>query len=56
MEIVHLELFKNLADTSGLSGLNRVMIKSDLNSQEPMELSHIGDFEFYLESQMSSIY
>jgi hypothetical protein len=46
----------NLADKSFLGELNRLAITLNLNSRDPMELSHVSDFEFCIETQNTSIY
>jgi hypothetical protein len=56
MRMVNLEPFENLVDKSFLRELDRVAIQSNLNAQEPMELTHVGDFKFYLKSQNSGIH
>jgi hypothetical protein len=53
MRIVFLEPFENLVDDSFVCELDRVTMKSDLNSQELMELAYVSDIEFCLESKNS---
>jgi hypothetical protein len=56
MRTLHLEPFENLLDKIVLRELDQVAIKSDVNSREPIELFHVGGFEFCLKSQNSAIY
>jgi hypothetical protein len=55
MRIVYLETFVNLVAASFLSEHDRVANKSDLIYEDLIELSYVGDFEFCLQSQNSSI-